>query len=607
MSSFKYPVLGGGGGTGDVVGPVSATNNAVARFDGVTGKLLQDSVVLIGDTGAITGVLSLTASGLVEAGSLTVTGATTLATSLTGPLKAASGVVSASAINLASEVTGTLPVGNGGTGATTFTANGVLLGNTSGAVQVTAAGTANQVLRIPGGGGAPEFGAIDLAQSAAVTGALPVANGGTNSSTALNNGRVIASLSGAIAESAFLYSDATNSRLGIGTASPVGTVDVTRPATSSTSEAPLFVANSFLHTITSGFTDSRTYQFNAPTITAASPLTVTNAATVYVAGAPTAAGSATLTNRYAMWVDSGNARFDGNLWIGVTSGSAQLQTSSGALFGGECQATYYIATNGSAQSTLAATRCTGNAAIAAIEARASSSGSFDIMRWQNNAGSTTYAVCNFNGRFHFGGSTATAQVDVTRAATTSNSEAPVFAANAHTQTITGTLANARFNQFLAPTITAGTAQTATNAATVYIDGAPVAAGSATITNNYALWVDSGTAKFDGAVTVDGVFTLNDGSNIQAATSVVSVSSDVTLTNKAIHLVDTSTARSLTLPSPTSGAYIVIKDSTGSCATNNITIVRAGSEKIETVAASYVLNTDLVSVTLVSNGTDWFAT
>jgi hypothetical protein len=40
-------------GTGDVVGPASSTDNAVARFDGATGKLLQNSTVIIGDTGAI--------------------------------------------------------------------------------------------------------------------------------------------------------------------------------------------------------------------------------------------------------------------------------------------------------------------------------------------------------------------------------------------------------------------------------------------------------------------------------------------------------------------------------------------------------------------------
>ena len=47
---------------GDVVGPASATDNAIARFDTTTGKLLQNSVVLVGDTGVVTGVTELTAS-----------------------------------------------------------------------------------------------------------------------------------------------------------------------------------------------------------------------------------------------------------------------------------------------------------------------------------------------------------------------------------------------------------------------------------------------------------------------------------------------------------------------------------------------------------------
>lgn len=50
------------GGTGDVVGPASATNNAVVRFDTTTGKLIQNSVVTISDTGATTGITTLTTS-----------------------------------------------------------------------------------------------------------------------------------------------------------------------------------------------------------------------------------------------------------------------------------------------------------------------------------------------------------------------------------------------------------------------------------------------------------------------------------------------------------------------------------------------------------------
>jgi len=43
---------------GDVTGPTSSTDNAIARFDGTTGKLIQNSVTTIDDTGNASGILS---------------------------------------------------------------------------------------------------------------------------------------------------------------------------------------------------------------------------------------------------------------------------------------------------------------------------------------------------------------------------------------------------------------------------------------------------------------------------------------------------------------------------------------------------------------------
>jgi hypothetical protein len=83
----------------------------------------------------------------------------------------------------AGDISGTLGVSNGGTGAATLTSAGVLLGNGTSAIQATAAGTANQVLRVPSGGGSPAFGSINLASTSAVTGTLPIANGGTGQTT----------------------------------------------------------------------------------------------------------------------------------------------------------------------------------------------------------------------------------------------------------------------------------------------------------------------------------------------------------------------------------------------------------------------------------------
>ena len=48
------------------------------------------------------------------------------------------------------------------------------------------------------------------------------------------------------------------------------------------------------------------------TITDASAVTVDYAASVYIAGAPIAAGLVTLTNSYSLWIDAGLSRFDGD-------------------------------------------------------------------------------------------------------------------------------------------------------------------------------------------------------------------------------------------------------------------------------------------------------
>ena len=42
------------GASGDVVGPASSTDNAIVRFDGVTGKLVQDSGVTVDDSNNVT-------------------------------------------------------------------------------------------------------------------------------------------------------------------------------------------------------------------------------------------------------------------------------------------------------------------------------------------------------------------------------------------------------------------------------------------------------------------------------------------------------------------------------------------------------------------------
>ena len=94
-------------GAGDVVGPGSATDNAAARFDATTGKLLQNGVLVIGDTGIVTGG---TWQGTVVAPTYGGTGANTVA--MTGYPYMTLGIVSQDAILTKYSTTG-IQVNNG--------------------------------------------------------------------------------------------------------------------------------------------------------------------------------------------------------------------------------------------------------------------------------------------------------------------------------------------------------------------------------------------------------------------------------------------------------------------------------------------------------------
>lgn len=159
-------------------------------------------------------------------------------------------------------------------------------------------------------------------------------------------------------------------------------------------------------------------------------------------------------------------------------------------------------------------------------------------------------------------------------------------------------------------------QTQLNAKQATITGGATTIVSSDLTASRAL-VSDGSGKVAVATTtsteigyVNGVTSaiqtqINTKQAIQR--TIVSISSNVTLTANAYHMVSTASARSLTLPSsPTSGTLITLKDITGSGQTNNITIVRAASETIEGVAASYVMDMTYQSLTLISDASgNWW--
>jgi hypothetical protein len=165
-------VLATGAITGDLIqvqyfsslSTATAVNSISFGSTGLTPATASTGAVTVAGTLAVanggTGVTTSTGSG-----NNVLSTSPTLVTPVLGTPSSGT-LTSCTGLPLTTGVTGTLAVGNGGTGATTLTANGILYGNGTSAVGITAAGTTGQVLTATTGG-APTWAA---AAGATITG-----------------------------------------------------------------------------------------------------------------------------------------------------------------------------------------------------------------------------------------------------------------------------------------------------------------------------------------------------------------------------------------------------------------------------------------------------
>jgi hypothetical protein len=152
-----------------VGGAVTTSNNiAIAAFsqaNNVAGAVTTANNIAIAAFtqannvgGAVTTANNIGIAAFTQANA--VAGAVTTANLIATSAFATANAASAQAANADFITSGTLVVGRGGTGLNTVTTNGVLFGNTTGALKVTAAGTEGQVLQASSTG-VPSFAHLD--------------------------------------------------------------------------------------------------------------------------------------------------------------------------------------------------------------------------------------------------------------------------------------------------------------------------------------------------------------------------------------------------------------------------------------------------------------
>lgn len=190
------------GGTGDVVGPASSTDNALARFDGTTGKLIQNSSATLSDAGVLT-VTDIVTSEVKASGSggLDILNSSGSQAALFGA-GGSTGTSLFGTTNIGSASADYIQI-TGGTGATTFTATG-----SSTNVDITAVPKGSGAFKINGAG--------------QISGSFTLSGGTANGVAYLDGSKVVTTGSS-------LTFNGTN--LGVGTASPGAKLTVSDAST----------------------------------------------------------------------------------------------------------------------------------------------------------------------------------------------------------------------------------------------------------------------------------------------------------------------------------------------------------------------------------------
>lgn len=442
LTTFTRPALWittpATGGTGDVVGPSSATDNAIARFDLTTGKLIQNSVVLVGDTGNVTGLGTLN-THTIPAGTDTFT-LNNLAQTLQNKTLGVGTL-----ITLGSDVLGDMYYRGAGP---LLTRLGI--------------GLNGQCLTVVAG--LPTWGSCIQSSGGGTTLAA-----GADTQVQFNDGGTFLG-----ADSGFTFAKASDT-LGLGTAST--TTGVIRLFNNSNTNFTALIggapSSSINLTLPALQTDTLVGAASAQVLTGK---TLTASSNI-LGGVTTQLGGDATGDTY--YRNSGGqlaklAIGSGSQVLGVSAGLPAWVAGPTTINPTDTRIPYRSSSTAFADSSL--TVGTNLALSSAITARTSGSPTHFFRLVTPADTNLTLSVESVGAQI--GGDTSAATVTRNWA--------------------TGALGTQREHLFVHPTYSFAGASTITNAATVAITDCPTAGSNATITNCYSLWTQKGTVRADSA-------------------------------------------------------------------------------------------------------------
>lgn len=399
-------------------------------------------------------------------------------------------------------------------------------------------------------------------------------------------------------------------------------------------------------------TSAHIHAFLTPTISAtnagASGIIISNAAHVYINGAPNGnapGGTIQITNPYSLWCNGGDVRIEARVGVGnsinarpsafIHVAGSQGYTASWGANGPRFRLSNSVFTDSNATGTISTTVIDS---FSAVTVTAGSTATYTHLttayigntpNLSSNASATNnYALwldqsnLRVDGQFGVGSAMNAApatviQVNGSLTASAWGTSGIRQRNNAGTFTdssSSGTVSTATMiDSFLQSTIAASSGVTINNAYSMYVAGPPIAGSNVNIQDAWTAWFNSGYVRMSTGAAIGGgqtlpLATLDIAGSMGVKVRSIATSASLLVTDNVLNITNTSAARTVMLPGASfcfsansCGHFFQVKDGSGTAAVNNITVQINGSATADRIDGTTfsVINTAYGAKTFIA--------